>query len=92
MASTTVCWFHEALAIERATGTPPGPTRHDWLCAMNLRKAKLLSETILAIDLGTTTGWACRPMDGSIVLRVGQHSSLAGTRVAACATCGSSSG
>jgi len=26
-----------------------------------------MNETILALDLGTTTGWACRPMDGSIV-------------------------
>lgn len=25
-----------------------------------------MSETILAIDLGTTTGWACRPLHGSI--------------------------
>lgn len=23
-------------------------------------------DTILALDLGTTTGWACRPLDGSI--------------------------
>ena len=26
-----------------------------------------MNETILTLDLGTTTGWACRPMDGSIV-------------------------
>jgi len=25
-----------------------------------------MSETILAIDLGTTTGWACRPLHGPI--------------------------
>lgn len=26
-----------------------------------------MNEAVLAIDLGTTTGWACRPMDGIIV-------------------------
>jgi Holliday junction resolvasome RuvABC endonuclease subunit len=25
-----------------------------------------MTETILALDLGTTTGWACRPLDGTI--------------------------
>lgn len=26
-----------------------------------------MNEQVLALDLGTTTGWACRPMDGIIV-------------------------
>jgi cytochrome c553 len=50
-----------------------------------------MTSPVLALDLGTATGWALRTADGQLVSGT-QSFSPAASRVAACATCASGPG